>query len=73
MAGRKASERRIVFAVPEVAARWGVSPHQVLDLCSRGELRHIRIGGLVRIRFKDIEAYEGRLTLSCGYSSRRNT
>jgi excisionase family DNA binding protein len=60
MTGRKASERRIVFSVPEVAARWGVSPHQVFDLCCRGELRHVRIGGLIRIRFRDIEAFEAQ-------------
>jgi excisionase family DNA binding protein len=58
MAGKKASERRFIFSVPEVATRWGVSTHEVFDLCCRGELRHVRIGGLIRIRFRDIEAFE---------------
>jgi excisionase family DNA binding protein len=48
------------FSVPQVAARWGVSSRQVYDLCSRGELGHLRIGGLIRFRLADLEAYEAR-------------
>ena len=49
-----------VLSVPEVAARLGVSARQVYDLCSRGELVHFRIGGLIRIRARDLAAYEAR-------------
>src|SRR5689334_2662399 len=50
----------VAFSVPQVAARWGVSSRQIYDLCARGELGHLRIGGLIRIRIADLEAYEAR-------------
>ncbi len=60
MTRRKAADRQIIMSVPQVAARWSVSPGEVLDLCVRGELAHHRIGDLIRIRFRDIEAFEER-------------
>ena len=60
MTRKKAAERQIIMSVPQVAARWSVSPGEVLHLCLRGELAHHRIGDLIRIRFRDIEAYEAR-------------
>jgi excisionase family DNA binding protein len=46
------------FSVPQVAARWGVSSRHIYDLCARGNLGHLRIGGLIRVRLEDLEAYE---------------
>jgi len=60
MTRRKAADRQIIMSVPQVAARWSVSPSEVLDLCVRGGLPHQRIGDLIRIRFRDIEAFEER-------------
>ena len=60
MTRRKAADRQIIMSVPQVAARWSISPGEVLDLCVRGELAHRRFGDLIRIRFRDIEAYEER-------------
>src|SRR5579872_3205271 len=48
------------FSVAQVAANWGVSTRLVYDLCSRGELGHLRVGGLIRVRRSDLEAYETR-------------
>ena len=48
------------FSVPQVAVRWDVSSRHVYDLCARGELGHLRIGSLIRIRLEDLEAYEAR-------------
>lgn len=60
MTRRKAADRQIIMSVPQVAARWSVSAGEVLDLCVRGGLPHHRIGDLIRIRFRDIEAFEER-------------
>lgn len=60
MTRRKAADRQIIMSVPQVAARWSVSPGEVLDLCVRGGLPHQRIGDLIRIRFRDIELFEER-------------
>jgi excisionase family DNA binding protein len=46
------------FSVSQLAARWGVSVRSVYDLCSRGKLGHLRIGGLIRVRLEDLKAYE---------------
>lgn len=51
---------QFAFSAQQVAGRWGVSSRQVYDLCSKGELGHLRIGGLIRIRLTDVEAYEAR-------------
>src|SRR5208282_1500071 len=48
------------YSVPQNAAAWGVSARHVYDLCARGELGHLRIGALIRIRQADREAYEAR-------------
>src|SRR6202030_3096253 len=55
-----APSRQIAFSVPQVAARCGISSRQVYDLCAQGELGHLRIGGLIRVRLVDLEAYEAR-------------
>jgi excisionase family DNA binding protein len=41
------------FSVPQVAARWGCSARHVYDLVARGELGHLRIGALIRVRLED--------------------
>ena len=48
------------YSVARLAAAWGVSTRHVYDLCARGELGHLRIGNLIRIRQADREAYEAR-------------
>jgi len=50
--------QQLAFSVAQVAIRWGVSNRHVYDLCARGELGHLRIGGLIRVRLADLEAYE---------------
>jgi excisionase family DNA binding protein len=46
--------KQTAFSVTQMAGRWGVSSRQVYDLCARGELGHLRIGGLIRIRLEDL-------------------
>jgi excisionase family DNA binding protein len=46
------------LSVAQVAVRWDVSARHIYDLCARGELGHLRIGGLIRVRLADLEAYE---------------
>src|SRR5215470_11069378 len=48
------------FSVAQVAAQLGVSTRLVYDLCSRGELGHLKVGNLIRVRRTDLEAYEHR-------------
>jgi excisionase family DNA binding protein len=55
-----APSRQIAFSVPQVAARCDISSRQVYDLCAQGELGHLRIGGLIRVRLADLAAYEAR-------------
>jgi excisionase family DNA binding protein len=50
----------LAYSVPKLAAAWGVSTRHVYALCARGELGHLRIGNLIRIRQADREAYEAR-------------
>src|SRR5450631_4286027 len=52
--------KQTAFSVAQVAVRWGVSSRHVYDLCARSELGHLRIGGLIRVRLADLEAYEAR-------------
>ena len=54
------SFNQTAFSVAQVAIRWGVSSRHVYDLCARGELGHLRIGGLIRVRLEDLQAYEAR-------------
>lgn len=49
-------ERRLT--AQDVAEIWGCSDQHVYDLCRTGELNHIRIGRLIRIRRQDVEDYE---------------
>jgi excisionase family DNA binding protein len=43
--------------VRAVAKRLGVSRAMVYALCERGQLRHVRIGNLIRFRPADVVAY----------------
>jgi excisionase family DNA binding protein len=54
----ESSFKQTAFSVAQVAVRWGVSCRHIYDLCARGELGHLRIGGLIRVRLADLEAYE---------------
>ena len=49
-------ERRLT--AQDVAQIWGCSDQHVYDLCKAGELNHVRIGRLIRIRRQDVEDYE---------------
>ena len=46
------------YTITTLAERWGVSPRTVRKLIKSGELPHIRIGALIRIRPDQAEAYE---------------
>lgn len=46
------------MTVRQVAARWACSDRHVYDLISGGQLGHIRVGSLIRIRPADLEAFE---------------
>jgi excisionase family DNA binding protein len=46
------------LTVPQVADLWSCTPQHVYRLISRGELGHVRIGTLIRVRVEDIECYE---------------
>jgi excisionase family DNA binding protein len=48
------------YSAQRLAATWGVSARHIYDLCASGELGHLRIGSLIRIRQADKEAYEAR-------------
>jgi excisionase family DNA binding protein len=48
------------YSVQRLAVAWGCSARHVYELCARGELGHLRIGNLIRIRQADKEAYEAR-------------
>jgi excisionase family DNA binding protein len=48
------------YSAAQLAREWGCSVRHVYDLCSRRELGHIRIGGLIRIRPEDKATYEAR-------------
>ena len=58
MVKMEASFQQTAFSVAQVAVRWGVSSRHVYDLCARGDLGHLRIGGLIRVRLDDLKAYE---------------
>ena len=51
---------KAVTRQPGFAREWRVSSRCIYDLCARGELGHLRIGGQIRIRQQDREAYEAR-------------
>lgn len=57
-----------LMTIAEVAERLNVSEWKVRDLARKGEIPHQRIGGLVRFREADIEAYENGVT-QWGYTS----
>lgn len=54
------------YSVPQLAREWGVSARHVYDLCASRALGHLRIGGLIRIRQADRDAYEARQWLAPG-------
>lgn len=49
-----------LLTVRAVAARLGVSISLVYKLVERGELRHVKVRSLVRIRPSDLDEYLGR-------------
>jgi len=48
------------LTVKEVAARLRVRTATVYRLCTAGELRHFRVGAVLRIREEDLAAYQAR-------------
>lgn len=46
------------YTIQTLAELWGVSSKTVRKLVNSGELPHIRIGTLIRIRPDQVEAYE---------------
>jgi len=51
------------LTVAEAAKRLHVSPNTVYDLCTRGEIKHHRVGRAIRLRPADIEEYRRRSTV----------
>jgi excisionase family DNA binding protein len=48
-----------IFLKPhELAKRWRLGRSTVYELLARGELPYYQIGGAIRIRLADVEAYE---------------
>jgi excisionase family DNA binding protein len=43
--------------VPDYAAIFGCSPEALYKACRRGDLPHIRVGRLVRVRESDVAQY----------------
>ena len=50
-----------LLTVREVASRLGVSPALVYKLCQRDEICSLRIGGVLRFRHHDVEAFVVRV------------
>ena len=50
------------YTINTLAERWGVSPRTVRKLVNSGELPHIRIGSLIRIRPDQVQEYERKKT-----------
>jgi excisionase family DNA binding protein len=48
-----------LLTVREIAAQLGVSTATVYKLCTRGELRYVRILGSIRVARPDLDAYLG--------------
>ena len=48
------------YTVTQLARTWAVSQRHVYNLVASGELGHLRIGNLIRIRQADREAYEAK-------------
>ena len=57
---RQPTFQQTAFSVPQVAARWEVSPRHIYDLCAQGKLGYLRVGNLIRVRAEDIAAYESQ-------------
>ena len=50
------------FSSEELAERWGVSAQHIRDLIGKGELRHFRVGRLIRIPATVVREFEECLT-----------
>lgn len=50
-------EKRDYLSVGEFAGEMGFSSQTVYNLCARGELPHVRIGGSIRIYRRTLEAW----------------
>lgn len=48
-----------VFSVDDVAERWGVNHKTIRAMLDRGELRHFRVGRIIKISEAAIAEYEG--------------
>ncbi len=48
------------MSVAQLADAWGCSRQHIYTLLSRGELRAVRIGNLIRFRPEDVADYESR-------------
>jgi len=51
--------RPAVFSVDDVAERWGVNHKTIRAMLDRGELRHFRVGRIIKISEAAIAEYEG--------------
>ncbi|MGH3222251.1 MAG: helix-turn-helix domain-containing protein [Streptosporangiaceae bacterium] len=47
--------------VPEVAARLNLSKRHAYELIARGDLTGVRMGGAMRVRSDDLDAYERKI------------
>ena len=48
------------LTVQQVAGRWHCSTRHVYGLIAAGQLGHIRVGSLIRVRSIDVTEYEAR-------------
>jgi excisionase family DNA binding protein len=64
-------DRRRYLAVREVAQMWGVSDDKVRADIRKGALEAYTVGGCIRIRVSDAEAYGRRTDLPSSTTSTR--
>jgi len=71
MSTQNTAEQRILFSIPALAIRWGVSRDTVKRLIASDRLRAVRIGARRMIHVTEIQRAE-RNGLSCCRKSKRN-
>lgn len=67
------NNRRVLFTIEEVAARWEVNYQVVARLARRRELKSFKVGRLYRITETAIQDYETRHGMPKGFAEREAT